>query len=104
LDSAPERYTLLQQAAEGDRHQQRKYAVRVNPKMSNCTKESNPAGNSETNYDSHSNGGPNGVLADIFAGTPPSVGGVPEPSSIVLFGSVLLASVTVLWRKMGKQQ
>lgn len=39
-------------------------------------------GFSETSADSHSNGGPNGVLADIFVGTPPST--VPEPATLSL--------------------
>jgi hypothetical protein len=41
-----------------------------------------PAGFSETSFDSHSNGGPNGVLADVFVGTPPSA--VPEPATLSL--------------------
>jgi len=41
-----------------------------------------PAGFSETSFDQHSNGGPNGVLANIYIGTPPSA--VPEPASLSL--------------------
>ncbi len=50
---------------------------------------------SETTYDSHSNGGPNGVLADIFLGAPPSVSGAPEPASILLMAGGLLLGVLV---------
>jgi hypothetical protein len=47
-----------------------------------------PNGLAETVYDDHSTGGPNGVLANIYAGTPPPVGGAaPEPSSFVLLGT-----------------
>jgi hypothetical protein len=43
-----------------------------------------PSGLSETIYDQHSNGGPNGVLANIYVGTPPS--SVPEPGTLSLLG------------------
>jgi len=50
----------------------------------------NPAGWSETVYDDHSSGGPSGVLANIYVGAPPPVGGaVPEPGTLTLFGSGL---------------
>ncbi|MCG2632379.1 PEPxxWA-CTERM sorting domain-containing protein [Bradyrhizobium sp. WYCCWR 13023] len=39
-----------------------------------------PFGLSETTYDDHV-GTPNGVLANIYVGTPTTVGGVPEPST-----------------------
>lgn len=58
-----------------------------------------PTGLSETIYDSHSNGGPNGVLANIYAGTPPPVGGVPEPSSLVLLGTGLIGIGTRAWKR-----
>lgn len=41
-----------------------------------------PAGYSETSYDSHSDGGPSGVLANIYIGTPPTP--VPEPGTLSL--------------------
>lgn len=51
-------------------------------------------GYSETMYDSHSNGGPNGVLANIYVGTPPPLT-TPEPGTIVLLltGAVGLLGV-----------
>lgn len=42
-----------------------------------------PNGVSETSYDSHNNGGPNGVLANIYVGTPPPLT-TPEPGSVLL--------------------
>jgi hypothetical protein len=50
-----------------------------------------PNGLAETVYDDHTTGGPNGVLANIYEGTPPPVGGIatPEPSSFVLLGTGL---------------
>jgi hypothetical protein len=40
-------------------------------------------GYSETVFDSHSNGGPNGVLANIYIGTPPPIS-TPEPATVTL--------------------
>jgi hypothetical protein len=57
-----------------------------------------PSGWSETTYDDHSFGGPSGVLADIYLGTPPPVG-TPEPSSLMLLGTSLLGVLGVAGRK-----
>ncbi len=43
-----------------------------------------PNGWSETAYDDHSPGGPNGVLANIYVGEPPAVSSAPEPGSLML--------------------
>ncbi len=59
-----------------------------------------PNGWSETTYDSHSSGGPHGVLADIFVGTPPPVGATPEPASILLMGGGLLGVAGFYRRKV----
>jgi hypothetical protein len=48
-----------------------------------------PNGWSETVNDDHSPGGPNGVLANIYVGNPPPVGGVPEPATMLLCGTAL---------------
>ena len=40
-------------------------------------------GYSETVFDSHSSGGPNGVLANIYIGTPPPIS-TPEPATVTL--------------------
>jgi hypothetical protein len=48
-----------------------------------------PQGWSETVYDSHSDGGPNGVLANIYVGAPPPAG-VPEPGTFGLLGMALV--------------
>jgi hypothetical protein len=47
-------------------------------------------GYSETSFDSHSNGGPNGVLANIYVGTPPPITGTPEPGTLLLLGTGLI--------------
>ena len=53
-----------------------------------------PDGYSESTYDSHSNGGPNGILAVITEGTPnPGGPETPEPSTMILLGTGLLALV-----------
>jgi hypothetical protein len=57
-----------------------------------------PNGWSETTYDDHSFGGPSGVLANIYVGTPPPVG-TPEPSSLMLLGTSLLGVLGVAGRK-----
>jgi hypothetical protein len=44
-----------------------------------------PTGLSETVYDDHSTGGPNGVLANIYVGSPPEVSATPEPGTMLLF-------------------
>lgn len=62
-----------------------------------------PAGWAETTYDSHSSGGPNGVLANIYLGTPPTVGSAPEPMSIALMGSGLLAVALIYRRKLAQR-
>lgn len=56
-----------------------------------------PNGWSETTYDSHSSGGPNGVLANIYEGTPPPP--TPEPGSLMLFGTGLVAAIGYARRK-----
>jgi hypothetical protein len=57
-----------------------------------------PNGWSETANDDHSSGGPNGVLADIYVGSPPPVGTTPEPGTLLLFGSGL-AMIGLLRRR-----
>ena len=57
-----------------------------------------PQGWSETTYDSHSAGGPNGVLADIFVGTPPTLS--PEPAGIALMGIGLVGVAGIYRRKL----
>jgi hypothetical protein len=57
-----------------------------------------PNGWSESIYDSHYNGGPNGVLADIYVGNPKIVG-TPEPSSLTLLGIGLLGGLGAVRRK-----
>ena len=56
-------------------------------------------GYSETSYDSHSNGGPNGVLANIYVGTPPPLN-TPEPGTFVLLGSGLFGLLGVAKRRL----
>lgn len=57
-----------------------------------------PTGLSETVYDDHSSGGPSGVLANIYVGSPPPVGTTPEPGTLLLFGSGL-AMIGLLRRR-----
>jgi len=57
-----------------------------------------PQGWSETTYDAHVDGGPNGVLANIYVGTPPPVG-TPEPGSVMLLGGALLAFAGILRKR-----
>lgn len=49
-----------------------------------------PNGWSETVYDAHASSGPKGVLANIYVGTPPPVGTIPEPATLCLAGCGLL--------------
>ena len=46
-----------------------------------------PSGLSETAYDDHSSGGPNGVLANIYVGSPSSV--TPEPGTLFLLAPAI---------------
>lgn len=57
----------------------------------------NPQGVSETTYDSHSNVGSNGVLANIYVGAPPST---PEPDTFVLLGSGLAVLFGIAKRRL----
>jgi hypothetical protein len=61
-----------------------------------------PQGWAETTYDAHSNGGPNGVLANIYVGTPPPVGSVPEPAALALMGSGLIGLAILRRKRTGK--
>jgi len=57
-----------------------------------------PNGWSETTYDSHNNGGPNGVLANIYVGTPPPIT-TPEPGTLMLLGTGFVAFAGAMRRK-----
>ena len=61
-----------------------------------------PNGWAETTYDSHSSGGPNGVLANIYVGTPPPVTQSPEPATLTLLGSCLVVLAGTRLRKFRK--
>jgi hypothetical protein len=59
-----------------------------------------PNGLAETVYDDHSNGGPNGVLANIYEGTAPPISETPEPTSLLLMGTGLAGLVTAVRRRL----